>query len=157
MRDWDRRHCSLDTLRRQLKEFHLRNRHGNGHREVGQSTPIRKVQPLPAPTSPRLSRHWVQSCYAHPRDIRWDVLDLVWKSHIHFDGETDSIPFLKRFAELQEHFAISPDTMLTVLPEMLTNKALEWYWNNRCNTNRSFAEICGQPSHVPITLFRYRL
>ncbi|XP_063931862.1 uncharacterized protein LOC135143851 [Zophobas morio] len=87
--------------------------------------------PPPAPTQPRRSRHSVQSCYAHPRDTRWEALDLVRKSRIHFDGETDPMAFLERAEELQEHFGISPDTMLTVLPEMLTDKAVEWYRNNR--------------------------
>ena len=39
--------------------------------------------------------------------------------------------FLERTEELQEHFAIPPDTILTMLSEMLADKALEWYRNNR--------------------------
>ena len=53
------------------------------------------------------------------------------KSRIHFDGETDRTAFLERTEELQEHFAIPPNTMLTMLPEILTDKALQWYRNNR--------------------------
>ncbi|XP_063921138.1 uncharacterized protein LOC135135941 [Zophobas morio] len=87
--------------------------------------------PPPAPTQPRRSCHSVQSCYAHPRDTRWEALDLVRKSRVYFDGETDPMAFLERAVELQEHFGIASDTMLTVLPEMFTDKALEWYRNNR--------------------------
>ena len=40
-----------------------------------------------------------------------------------FDGGTDHMAFLERAEELQEHFPI--------LPEILTDKALEYYRNNR--------------------------
>ncbi len=87
--------------------------------------------PPPVPTPPHLRGHSVQLCYAHPRDPRWEALDLMRTSRFHFDGEIDPMAFLERAEELQQHFCIPSETMLTLLSEILTYKALEWYRNNR--------------------------
>ena len=104
-----------------------------------------RATPTPVPTLPRLSRQSVQSCYAHPRDTRWDGLDLdlVRKSHILFNGETDPGRFWSIFP---------PDKMLSVLPEMLTDKALKWFRSNRAlwyPWDESSTQPCGCPQVPP--------
>src|SRR5699024_12095510 len=48
-----------------------------------------------------------------------------------FDGLSDPMGFLERLEELQDFYDVQPETLLKLLPEMLTGDATAWFRNNR--------------------------
>lgn len=56
--------------------------------------------------------------------------DQVRKWGVHFDGERDLLEFMERLEELADMYSIQKDTIVIMMPEVLTGKALVWYRNN---------------------------
>src|SRR5699024_4252174 len=85
--------------------------------------------PEAVPTRPRTAMQRPMPA-AQPR---WpvDELKLVQTTNTRFDGVADPMGFLERVEELQEYYGVRPETLLLLLPEMLTDSATAWFRNNR--------------------------
>src|SRR5699024_568520 len=64
---------------------------------------------------------------------RWpaDELKLVQTTNTKFDGVADPMGFMDRVEELQKYYGVRPETLLLLLPEMLTDSATAWFRKNR--------------------------
>uniref|UniRef100_A0A1Y1KP35 CCHC-type domain-containing protein n=1 Tax=Photinus pyralis TaxID=7054 RepID=A0A1Y1KP35_PHOPY len=60
-----------------------------------------------------------------------ELCDKVRKWGVKFDGRTDPLSFLERLEELQACYQLSDNDLLSALPELLKDKALLWYRNNK--------------------------
>lgn len=63
---------------------------------------------------------------------RAQICDAVRKWGIRFDGNTDPVSFLERIEELKVCYQFSDTDLLLALPELLRDKVLLWYRNNKC-------------------------
>lgn len=59
------------------------------------------------------------------------IIEMVRKWSIRFDGGTDAIEFIERVEELAECFNIPLNRLIKTLPELLRGRALAWHRNNR--------------------------
>lgn len=60
-----------------------------------------------------------------------EVLEIVRKWNVHFDGGNDAFEFLERFEELATLYDVPFNRLTRTLPDKLRSRALEWYRNNR--------------------------
>lgn len=61
---------------------------------------------------------------------RTDLLR-VHEWHVSFDGRTDPVAFMERLEEVCLRYNLATESLLPVLPELLTGMALAWYRNNQ--------------------------
>lgn len=59
-----------------------------------------------------------------------EVLEIVRKWNVHFDGGNEALEFLERFEELATLYNIPFNRLTRTLPDKLRNRALEWFRNN---------------------------
>jgi hypothetical protein len=67
----------------------------------------------------------------HHQPSPWHVCDTVRRWNVKYNGETDAIAFLERLEELIEAYKFTHEDLLTALPQLLSDKALLWYRNNK--------------------------
>ncbi|XP_055837929.1 uncharacterized protein LOC129906276 [Episyrphus balteatus] len=71
------------------------------------------------------------SCDRIPMNREAEVLNVVRKWGLRFDGSGSALEFIKRIEELTESYRIQSGDMSRAIPEIFRGTALEWYRINR--------------------------
>ena len=62
-----------------------------------------------------------------------DLMNLIRKWNITYDGRNDAVAFLERVEELAEQYAINHNHLVRALPELLRGQAILWYRSQKQN------------------------
>lgn len=86
-----------------------------------------------------------------------EVMEIVRKWNIHFDGAGDPYEFTERMEELATCYFVPRDRLPHTLPDKLRGKALEWWRNNRDTIHTWEDFITAFRAHFLTRRFRTRL
>lgn len=126
----------VEELRKRLSEYIKENEAtGNSNKEIKNPKPTQSnFQPVlrlrmtpPQPNELNFSPPQNVPVLG-PNDA--EVLEIVRKWNVHFDGGNDALEFLERFEELATLYSIPFDRLTRTLPDKLRSRALEWFRNN---------------------------
>ena len=129
----------------------------SGDREDALDTDKRDTTHLGQPTG---SIRDTSQTYCRPRPTadynippEWSLsgqtraIDRLRKWNLRFTGKTDVIPFLGRLEELADIYEVDMHQLPRLMPELLTEKALQWFRNN--NKHRAINPGRPRPSGNP--------
>lgn len=133
----------VDELRKRLSDFIKTNEFGEASGNTNAETKVVDPPPQLVPLADdifrqRMAEHQLQNPRPPPHNpvphhepTDAEVLEIVRKWNVHFDGGNDAFEFLERFEELATLYNVPFDRLTRNPPDKLRSRALEWFRNNR--------------------------